>query len=94
MVRPRPGFHLTNLLLHSAVSALVFLLATRLIGPNWGAGLAGLLFAVHPVHSEVVSGIVEQAELLSSLLALGAFWIWTNDSTHRRSPAPRGPGRR
>jgi tetratricopeptide (TPR) repeat protein len=82
------GFHLINLLLHSAVSALVFLLATRLIGPNWGAGLAGLLFAIHPVHSEVVSGIVGRAELLSSLLALGAFWMWTKDSTRSRSPAP------
>jgi protein O-mannosyl-transferase len=83
------GFHLTNLLLHSAVSAMVFLLATRLIGATWGAALAGILFAVHPVHCEAVSGIVGRAELLSSLLALGAFWIWAGDSDSNRSSGPR-----
>jgi protein O-mannosyl-transferase len=83
------GFHLTNLLLHSAVSAMVFLLATRLIGSTWGAALAGILFAVHPVHCEAVSSIVGRAELLSSLLALGAFWIWAGDSDSNRSSGPR-----
>ena len=34
--------------------------------------LAALLFAVHPVHTEAVSGIVGQAELLSALLSLAA----------------------
>jgi tetratricopeptide (TPR) repeat protein len=79
------GFHLTNLLLHSAVSAMVFLLATRLIGATWGAVLAGILFAVHPLHCEAVSGIVGRAELLSSLFALGVFWIWVGDSDSSRS---------
>ena len=34
--------------------------------------LAALLFAVHPVHTEAVSGIVGQAELLSALFSLAA----------------------
>jgi tetratricopeptide (TPR) repeat protein len=79
------GFHLTNLFLHSAVSVMVFLLAKRLMGATWGAALAGILFAVHPLHCEAVSGIVGRAELLSSLLALGAFWIWIGDSDSNRS---------
>jgi protein O-mannosyl-transferase len=48
------------------------------------ATLAGVLFAVHPLHSEVVAGIVGRAELLATLgvlgtigaLALGGRWRW------------------
>ena len=36
-----------------------------------GAGLAALLFAVHPVHTEAVTGVVGRAELLASL-----FFLW------------------
>ncbi|XP_053963201.1 protein O-mannosyl-transferase Tmtc3 [Anastrepha ludens] len=35
--------------------------------------LAALLFAVHPIHTEAVTGVVGRAELLSSIFFLGAF---------------------
>lgn len=69
--RPRPrGFHAVNVLLHAAVSLLVWRLARRLgLAPPW-ALLAGLLFAVHPVHCEAVANVVGRAELLSALFLL------------------------
>jgi tetratricopeptide (TPR) repeat protein len=69
------GFHLVNVILHALVSVLVLLIAWEVAGSGWAALLAAALFAVHPVHTEVVSSVVGRAELLSSLLALWTFWI-------------------
>jgi hypothetical protein len=68
-------FHLVNLLLHAGVSALVAELGRRLV--NWRVGLiAGLLFAAHPIHSEVVAGIVGRAELACTIGIVGAMVLF------------------
>ena len=67
------GFHLTNILLHAAVSILVLQVARHLLLPGPGALLAGLLFAVHPIHVEAVAWVQGRVDLLSAtgvLLAL------------------------
>lgn len=67
------GFHAVNLLLHGLVTLLVAHLAGRWTNAH-GAWLAGLLFAVHPVHTEVVCLVTYRSELLSAsavMLALG-----------------------
>ncbi len=62
------GYHVVNLLLHMGVSLLLYDLA-RQIGLSIGAALAAsALFAVHPLHTEAVAGVVGRTELL---LALG-----------------------
>ena len=73
------GYRLVNLLLHALVSLLVFFLARRLLEgpPGGGTGctrpalFAALLFAVHPVHTEVLGEVVGRAELLAAALTLG-----------------------
>jgi protein O-mannosyl-transferase len=68
-------FHLVNWLLHAAVAAAVAEFGRRLAGLRT-AWFAGVLFAVHPVHVEVVAGLVGRAEILCALgmlLALCAF---------------------
>lgn len=42
-------------------------------GQTLAQAIAGLLFAVHPIHSEAVAGIVGRADLLACLFAEGAF---------------------
>ncbi len=69
-------FHAVNILLYGVVAGLVALLSTVLFSPAVGV-LAGLLFAVHPVHVEVTANVVGQAELwaaLGYLAALLAAW--------------------
>ncbi|MGH7150803.1 MAG: protein O-mannosyl-transferase TMTC1-related protein, partial [Planctomycetota bacterium] len=66
-------YHAFVLLTHAAVSALVALLAHRLLADAGAALLAGALFAVHPIHSEVLGDSVGRAETLSALLAIAAF---------------------
>ncbi len=61
------GYHAVNLLLHGAVSLAVYALGRRLLFTRAGATVAAALFAVHPLHTEVVAGIVGRAELLMAL---------------------------
>lgn len=67
------GYHAVNVALHAAASALTVPLLTALGAPGWGAGAAGLLFALHPVHSEAVASVVGRAELLAALWLLVAW---------------------
>jgi len=49
------GYHLVNVLLHSAVCYLYVQLCGVVFSAVWPALIAGLLFAVHPIHTEAVS---------------------------------------
>ena len=69
---PAPwGFHLANVGLHVLVALLARGLAWRLLDTQFAAAVAALLFAVHPVHTEAVTGVVGRAELLAALAAFG-----------------------
>ena len=52
------GYHLVNVLLHSAVCYLYVQLCGVVFSAVWPALIAGLLFAVHPIHTEAVSEVV------------------------------------
>ncbi len=69
------GFHLLNVLLHAVASSLVFVLLMRFF-PWWGALVGGLVFAVHPVHTEAVANIVGRGELLAAVWMLWATLIY------------------
>lgn len=62
-------FHAVSILLAAVTAALVFRLCGRLLPPP-AALLAAVLFALHPVHVEVVANVVGQAELLAAICAL------------------------
>lgn len=64
------GHHLSNLLLHFA-NSLWLLLTALMLRPSatdwrklWGAMVAAALFALHPLHVEVVAWVAERKELL------------------------------
>lgn len=66
-------FHAVTIGLSVAVAALVAAVSGALFGPVV-ALVAGLLFAVHPVHVEVTATVVGQAELWAAIGYLGAVW--------------------
>lgn len=68
------AFHRVNMVLHGLVSAMVLLVALEWLGLA-GALAAGLLFAIHPIHSEAVANVVGRAELLAALGLLLAWWL-------------------
>jgi hypothetical protein len=51
------AFHLINVLLHACVTAVVFLLTLELWKDLRIAGIASILFALHPAHTEPVAWI-------------------------------------
>ncbi|XP_019400812.1 PREDICTED: transmembrane and TPR repeat-containing protein 3 isoform X1 [Crocodylus porosus] len=70
------SYHLLNLVFH-AVVCVVFLKVCKLFLDNRSSVIASLLFAVHPIHTEAVTGVVGRAELLSSIFFLAAFLSYT-----------------
>jgi len=65
-------FRLVSALLYAVVCVASVQLAVRAGAPRGAALLGGLVFAAHPVHTEVTANTVGQAELLSALFALAA----------------------
>ncbi len=79
-------FHAANVLAHAVASVLVLMLCAALMGlpPSL---VAGLVFAVHPVHVEAVSNVIGMGEILSCLATLLACLV------HVRGPARSDWGR-
>ena len=73
-------FHAINLVWHTGAAVAVTALARRWAG--WTAALvAGLLFAVHPVHVEAVANVIGRAELMAALfVCLGVYAAVVRDS--------------
>lgn len=68
--------HLVNLILHGLVCLLVFNVFQKYGFERRTAWLAAALFAVHPIHTEVLNTAVGRAELLAALSVLGVLWAW------------------
>jgi hypothetical protein len=71
-------FHLANVLLYVA-SAVAVLTLFRLFLPKGAALIAGLAFAVHPVHVEAVANVVGQSEMLTAIPMLLAVIAYVRD---------------
>ena len=80
------GYHLTNVLLHAANAALVFLVFRSLTGAYWRSIAVALLFAVHPLRVESVAWIAERKDVLSAFFGLLAMWAY---AAYVRHPSPR-----
>jgi protein O-mannosyl-transferase len=66
------GFHLHSLLLHAFVSAAAGVCAFALTRRTRVAFVAGLLFALAPLHAEAIAGITYRDELIAALGVLVA----------------------
>lgn len=78
------GHHVVNLLLHMAVASAFFLVCIGLTGRTLAAFCASLLFALHPLHVEVVAWVAERKELLATFLLLLSVASWTGYVRKRR----------
>nr|XP_040240135.2 protein O-mannosyl-transferase Tmtc3 [Anopheles coluzzii]XP_040240136.2 protein O-mannosyl-transferase Tmtc3 [Anopheles coluzzii]XP_040240137.2 protein O-mannosyl-transferase Tmtc3 [Anopheles coluzzii]XP_040240138.2 protein O-mannosyl-transferase Tmtc3 [Anopheles coluzzii]XP_040240139.2 protein O-mannosyl-transferase Tmtc3 [Anopheles coluzzii]XP_049465911.1 protein O-mannosyl-transferase Tmtc3 [Anopheles coluzzii] len=78
------GYHLVNVLLHTIVSLMYFRMCAMLLSET-ASFAAALLFAVHPIHTEAVTGVVGRAETLSSVFFLAAFIFYTKATRRKKS---------
>jgi protein O-mannosyl-transferase len=77
------GYHVLDLLLHAAVTLLLYLVLKKLLESTahgaLAAWVAALLFAVHPLHTEAVDSISARSELLAMAFLLGAWLLHLSD---------------
>ncbi len=81
------GYHLVNVILHIANALLLWrllwLLCGRFPGGGGGAYLAGLIFALHPVHVQSVAWMVELKNVLSGFFFLASANLFITWCFHR-----------
>lgn len=80
-----PGYHVVNLAFHLGASLLVLALAMRLLSAlgfgddmarRRAATLAAILFAVHPVHTQAVTYVVQRMTSMGAFFALASVLLW------------------
>jgi hypothetical protein len=71
------GFHLVNVLLHTVNALLVWAIARQLVPSphDLAAGVAALLFCLHPVQVEAVAWASGTKDLLYGFFALWCVWF-------------------
>ena len=82
------SFHMVNVVLHLVAVLLVFYCVRLLFEGMIVPFVSALLFAVHPIHTEAVTGVVGRAEILAAIFFLGALCLYIRSSENQRS----GPG--
>jgi tetratricopeptide (TPR) repeat protein len=83
-------FHVQNVIWHAATSLALFVFVFEMYGTLSLALVTGALFAVHPIHTEAVYGIVGRAELMAACFALASLIVarrvFRNDPHGAASP--------
>lgn len=77
--------HLSNVVLHSLSTALLFLALYRMTGKPGRSAIAAALFGIHPLHVESVAWVAERKDVLSGLLFMLILLAYTRFS-RQRSP--------
>lgn len=70
------GFHLVNLLLHTCVVVLVYMVTQQMFRNERISLLAALIFALHPIHTESVAWVAAVTELELTTFCLLAFYYF------------------
>ena len=83
------GHHLTNVLLHTANTLLLFLLLLRVTKSTGASFVVAALFGWHPAHVESVAWIAERKDVLSTLFFLLTLLLYV-----RYTGEPQTGGRR
>ncbi|MCM8760681.1 MAG: tetratricopeptide repeat protein [Candidatus Omnitrophica bacterium] len=78
------GYHAVNILMHAANAVLLFLLLVLILGNIITAFLASLLFAFHPVQTEVVAWISGRSSILFLFFYLLTFIFYITYLRRRR----------
>ena len=79
------GHHTTNVLLHAAATALLFLVLRRMTGEMWRSAFVAAVFAIHPLRAESVAWVSERKDVLSGLFFMLTLWAYLR---HVRAPSP------
>ncbi|MDP4281700.1 MAG: tetratricopeptide repeat protein [Bacteroidota bacterium] len=71
-------FHLTNIILHTCNTLLLFFVIRKLCGDIRVAVIAGLIFSVNPIHIESIAWISSRKDLLYAFFYLTSLYFYIN----------------
>jgi tetratricopeptide (TPR) repeat protein len=80
------GHHLTNVLLHTANTILLFLVLNRMTRALWRSLFVAALFGWHPLHVESVAWIAERKDVLCGFFWMATLWAYARYAANE-SPA-------
>ncbi len=83
-------WHFAVIAVHLLVTLLVYMLARRLVKDELTAGMAALIFGLHPVHIEAVAWISGVTEPLLALFLISAFLFYMDWREGRESAEGNG----
>jgi tetratricopeptide (TPR) repeat protein len=73
--RPSPmAYHVASLIFHAGAAVLLWLVLRELLVP--AAWMITAIFALHPIHSEPISWISEQATVLAGMFFIGSIYCY------------------
>lgn len=70
------GYHLHSIAVHLVVTLLVFLIIRRILRSEIAAFAGGLLFGLHPVHTEAITYISASMEVTGAVFFFAAFYFY------------------
>ncbi len=70
------GYHLTNLLLHTAAAVFLFLFLSEMTGARWRSAFVAAVFAIHPLRAESVARVSECKDVLSGMFFMLTLWAY------------------
>ncbi|MBN1841228.1 MAG: glycosyltransferase family 39 protein [Deltaproteobacteria bacterium] len=68
-------FRVATLVLHLLTTMTVLAVGKKLLSNKSILFMTGILFSVHPIHSEVLGSLVSQADIVSTMLGMVGIWI-------------------
>lgn len=77
------SYHLLNVILHAVVCIMYMKMCQMFVHLDTSF-VAAMLFAVHPIHTEAVTGVVGRAEVLSSIFFIGALMTYSQCTGHHK----------
>ncbi len=81
---PNPfGYHLTNIILHTASAVLLFWVLFRMTGARWRSFFVAAFFALHPLRVESVVWITERKDVLSGFFFMAGLLAYLRYVEHQ-----------
>jgi hypothetical protein len=68
--------HFTNLVIHMANTALLFLAMRKMTSAGWRSFFVAALFAVHPLNVESVAWVASRKNVLSAFFGILTLWVY------------------
>ena len=81
------GYHLTNVLLHTASVILLFLILRQMTGALWRSAFVAAVFAIHPLRVESVAWVAERKDVLSGFFFMVTLGAYAHYVRNPKSPA-------